>query len=126
MLGELGATMARSSTSFKPGNDAAWLHGLRAQSRARAGRRLRAKYRAELLADRSWLSPTELRLGVDINVHAYNLRGWIDSMDNPRSQQGLAAANALDRLMGRWERWCQRAVAAQPAPDDPWSRLMDP
>ena len=107
------------------GNMNARQHGLRTpESRLRAGRRLRAKFKAELLSDRPRLSPTELRLGVDINVHAQHMRTWIAGMANPASPKGQTAAFALDRLLGRWEHWCERNEGAKQGSND-LADLMD-
>jgi len=107
------------------GNSNRRTHGLRTpESRLRAANRLRAKFKRELLSDRPRLSPTELRLGVDINVHAQHMRTWIAGMANPASPKGQTAAFALDRLLGRWEHWCERNEGAKQGSND-LADLMD-
>jgi hypothetical protein len=96
------------------GNSNRRTHGLRTpESRLRAANRLRAKFKRELLLDRPRLSPTELGFGVDIKVHAQHMRTWIAGMANPASPKGQTAAFALDRLLGRWEHWCERNEGAK-------------
>lgn len=113
-------TMARSATSFKPGNLAGLVHGARSVTILQQTRdRLRAQTATWLLELKPDMREPELTIGSRLLSDIDQIGAYIDRAGGVISTRGQLrkCTSELDRLLGRWDQFCKRngvGYAAQP------------